>query len=547
MPRRSNSFPLALLPQVSGLRLEQVQIVERMLILSMRTTDAGADCPQCSCPSFAIHSHYTRKLADLPWSGYAVQLFLHVRKFFCRNVLCSQRIFTERLPGVVAPHARRTTRLHDVLTLVAFALGGEAGARLAARLSMPISPATLLTLIRQAPPPTPSTPRVLGVDDWAKRKGARYGTILVDLEAHRVVDLLPDRTAETFTAWLAARPGVEIISRDRGERYATGGRAGAPNALHIADRWHLIRNWAEVVERVLKRHHKLVRQVQLVKPLPEGSTPAAILPPKSVNRRRKYADTRREQAQQERLERWTTIRERHAKGAALTDIARELHLNYKTVRKYARAPECPHMKAYPPRPRLIVPYEPYLRARWAEGCRNGKQLYREIAAHGFRGSRVLVSMFVAQLRRDEGLSLPWLPTLARREQLTPREATAIILRRPAERPETEQTTLEEVRALHAELDQVVQLSERYVEMLRERQSTVFDAWMVAAHASAVAEVRQFARNMRNDEAAIRAALEYPWSQGQVEGQVHRLKLIKRAMYGRAKFDLLRQRVLYQVG
>ena len=155
-------------------------------------------------------------------------------------------------------------------------------------------------------------------------------------------------------------------------------------------------------------------------------------------------------------------------------------------------------------------------------------------------------MFVAQLRRDEGLSLPWLPTLARQEALTPRAAATILLRRPSERPEPEQATLVEVRALHAELDQVTDLSERFTQMIRDRHSSAFDGWMADAHASALAEVCQFARNMRNDEAAIRAALDFPWSQGQVEGQVHRLKLVKRAMYGRANFDLLRLRVLHAV-
>ncbi len=304
------------------------------------------------------------------------------------------------------------------------------------------------------------------------------------------------------------------------------------DTLQIADRWHLIHNWAEVVERVLRRHHTRLRQVHLTKPLTAGQTATAVLPPKSVNRQRHYADRRREQAQRRRLEWWTTIRERHTKGVALTDISRELHLNYKTVRKYAYAAECPHMKAYPPRPKLVTPYEPYLRARWQEGCRNGKQLFREIQAHGFKGSRVLVSMFVAQLRRDEGLSLPWLPTLARREALTPRLAAAIILRRPADRTAHEQTALTELCGLHAELDHTVQLSKRFTQLVREQQHEQFDSWLADAHASSLAEVRQFARNLQNDELAIRAALEQPWSQGQVEGQVNRLKNVKRAMVRR---------------
>lgn len=510
----------------------------------MQMTLSTAACPLCGTSSAQVHSQYTRTLADLPWGGATVQVFLHVRKFFCRVPACLRHIFTERLPDLAAPYARTTLRLQEVLRLIAFALGGEAGSRLLARLGMVGSPATLIALIRRTPAPAHPTPRVLGVDDWAKRKGTSYGTILVDLEQHCPIDLLPDRSAQTLTTWLQAHPGSEIITRDRSERYATGATAGAPDAIQVADRWHLIRNWADVVERVLKRHHAALRQVQLVTPLPASAPAACLLPAKTVNRRRKYAEERRERAQQTRLERWTTIRERHAKGGALTDIARQLRLNYKTVRKYAHATECPHMNGYPRRPRLVAAYEPYLRARWAEGCRNGTQLYREIAAHGFTGSRVLVSMVVAQFRRDEGMSLPWLPTIARSKPLLPRDAVNLILQQAADRRAEERTALDDLRQVHAELDQLVDLSERYTAMFRTRQATAFDQWMLDAHANSSKEVRQFARNLRNDEAAVRAALTHEWSNGQVEGQVHRLKLIKRSMYGRANFDLLRLRVLH---
>jgi transposase len=514
------------------------------LTVHLQASASAAACPQCHQPAARIHSHYTRTAADLPWAGAAVRLVLHARKFFCTNAPCAQRIFAERLPTVVAPRARTTLRLHEVLRAIAFALGGEAGARLCGRLRMATSPATLLRLIRSTTPPPAAIPCVLGVDDWAKRKGVSYGTILVDLDAHRVVDLLPDRTAETLTAWLQAHPGVEILTRDRSERYAAGGKAGAPDALHVADRWHLIHNWAEALERVCKRHQAALRQVVLHIPLPPQATAAMLLPAKTVNRRRPDVVARRDQTRQMQWERWTTIRERHAKGASLKDLARDLRLNYKTVRKYARAAECPHMKPYPPRRRLLAPYEPYVQARWAEGCRNGAQLYREIAAYGFRGSRVLVGMFVAQLRRNEGLSLPWLPKLARQKPVLPRDAVRLILHRPTDRSEAEATALADIRAVHIELAEAITFSERFAAMIRHRQVERFDGWMADAHASTVREVRQFARNLRNDEAAVRNALQYQHSNGQVEGQVHRLKFIKRAMYGRAKFDLLRQRVLH---
>jgi hypothetical protein len=242
------------------------------------------------------------------------------------------------------------------------------------------------------------------------------------------------------------------------------------------------------------------------------------------------ADARREQVQRDRFEQWTTIRERHAQGATLKDISRDLHLHYKTVLKYAHATECPHTKAHPRRQRLVAPYEPYVRARWTEGCRNGAQLSREIQAHGFCGSRVLVSICVAHLRRDEGLSLPWLPKLAQQKPVTPRDAVNLFLVRASERRAADTTTLNEVRSLHPECEHVFHVSERFIQMVRDQLAAAFDAWMTDAQASSIREVRQCARNLGNDEAAIRAALEHPWSPSQVEGQVHRLKLVKRSMY-----------------
>jgi len=529
-----------------GLQLVQTDLTDETLTVHLRTTAATAPCPRCQQPSSAVHSRYTRTVADLPWGGTAVHLVLHVRKFFCRNVRCTQRIFTERLPDVVAPYARATIRLAEVVRLLAFALGGEAGARLCRRLQMPTSPATLIARIRQTVLPQQPTPHVLGVDDWAKRRGRSHGTILVDLEAHCPIDLLPDRQAETLATWLRQHPGVEIITRDRSERYATGAKQGAPTAVQVADRWHLMQNWAEVVERVLKRHQRAVHHIQVATPVPPGTSAAMFLPPKSVNRQRHYADVRRDQARRLREERWTTIRERYLKGVSLADIARALRLNYKTVRKYARASECPHPPPSPPRHGRITPYVPYLHARWAEGCHNGAKLYREIGAHGFRGDYTLVKRVLHPLRRAAGVSRPWLPTLTRQQPLTPRIGVNLVMRRPQDRSADEHAVLAQLSHTHAELDELLRFSEQYTTMLRARQVTTFDRWMTDAHASALAEVRQFARNVRNDEAAIRAALVYKHSNGQVEGQVHRLKLVKRSMYGRAKFDLLRQRVLYRI-
>jgi len=517
--------------------------VDQTLLIRLRSTAPTASCPLCQQSSARIHSQYARHPADLPWGGYAVRFVLHVRKFFCATATCPRRIFTERLPEVVAPSARTTVRLTVLLRAIAFALGGEAGARLAHHIGIAASPTTLIAMIRRTPVAPRLSPQVLGVDDWAQRKGIRYGTALVDLERHRLIDLLPDRTAETLAQWLAPHTGIAIIARDRRGAYATGARQGAPEAIQVADRWHLLSNWHEAIERVFNRYRSVIKQVVIPKPLPTKQPAVKVLPPKSVNRRRKYAEERRARVQAERLALYILIRERHAKGEYLTTIARDLKLNYKTARKYALADECPMMKAYPPRQRLLTPYEPYLRARWAEGCRNGKQLHREIVAHGFRGSRPLVSTFVAQLRRTERAGRLGAPITIADDPLTPHTAAMLLLRRPEGCSDGERAAMAQLRACHPDIATTMTFTERFTTMVRERRGAELSPWLADAQASAIREIGQFAVKVRQDEAAVRAGCTLSWSNGQTEGQVTRLKLLKRQMYGRAKFDLLRQRAL----
>jgi transposase len=248
MPFELHALITELLPPLDGIRLLEVSVEHEAVRLQLTATAPTAACPRCAVPSSSVHSRYQRRLADLPWGRRSVRIQLTVRKFRCRNRACGRRIFAERVPDLVATYGRHTHRLATALRAIGLALGGQAGAQLAARLQLPTSPATLLRLVRTTPMPHPPALQALGVDEWAWRRGHRYGTILVDLMTHRVVDLLPDRSAETLAAWLEQQPAITVVSRDRSDLYADGIRRGAPEAVQVVDRFHLVQNFREAIE-----------------------------------------------------------------------------------------------------------------------------------------------------------------------------------------------------------------------------------------------------------------------------------------------------------
>jgi transposase len=525
----SSSIPFTL----PGFKIDQVDERSGALVIHAHSLARAAICPCCGHLSRRVHCHYTRSPRDLPCNGRRVQLVLGVRRFRCSNDWCQRQTFVERIPRLVPVHGQRTVRLTTVLQAITFEVSAEAGSRITEYLNMSISADTLLRILRHTFQEPVPTPHVLGVDDWAFKKGNRYGTLLVDLEQHRPIDLLPDRTTETLTAWLKAHPGIELVSRDRSNEYIAAIAIGAPQATQVADRWHLLRNLSDALQRLLEKQAKALRvaaqQVQGPGDIPSDrqETELSTLPTRPPTRREL---------------RFGEVKRLVAEGYSQRTIARRLRIGRGTIRRYLQTEELPRYQLRGPRPSAITPYVPHLEARWAEGCHNGRILWEEIRQQGYPGSYSSVRRFVQRYRsgRRRRSSLP-LPGV---RPLSPRQAAWLLVLAPGELSAEQKTYLTALGQVWPDMATVYELAQRFVLMVQRRQADQLDPWLVDAQASAISQLRTFAKGLLKDYPAIRAALTVEWSNGQVEGQVNRLKVIKRDMYGRAKFDLLRLRVLH---
>jgi transposase len=548
-------------PDSASVELVELVAEEGGITMVVRACRPTVSCPDCGAPATRVHSWYERRLGDLPWQGLPVAVRLYTRRWFCDAPGCTRRIFTERFPALVPPHGRRTARLDTLLTALAFALGGRPGARLLAALGPVVSHDTLINTIRRAELPTPPTPRVLGVDDWSYRRGQVFGTILVDLERHQPVDVLPDRTAATFCAWLQAHPGVEVIARDRGGAYADGARQGAPDAIQIADRFHLIKNLGEALERLLDRHHAALRAAARAAAEAEALATAAdmtasVAPSPAPPPERPPTRAEREKAQRHarREARYDEIHRLLAQGMGLRAVARHLGIGRDTVRRMARAARCPQYRARTPRPSILTPHEAFLRERWAAGERNGGQLWRELRERGFTGSAGIVRAFLARWRETPGRRGPrpraGAPDAAPASPPRPiprwrsaRQVAWLLRRAAADLSPRQVVFLDQLTRSWPEAQETRALAGEFDRLVRERDAAALEPWLARAAASGLREFVEFVAGLRRDLAAVTAALTERWSSGQVEGQVTKLKLMKRAMFGRANADLLRRRVL----
>lgn len=465
-----------------------------------------------------VHSRYLRSVSDLPCAGRRIRLRIEARRLRCEAAHCRRRIFAERFrDGLVRVHARRTARLDIVVHHLGLALGGRPGAALARRLMLPVSNDTLLRTVRRRSRRPAELLTVIGIDDWAWRRNHRYGSIICDLERRRIVALLPDREMATVEAWLAEHREIRVVSRDRGGGYGEAAAKALPGVVQVADRWHLMENGSAAFLDAVRRSMRVIRTAV-------GATTINPTLLTSAERLQYEGFLRREETN-------AAILALASDGVPIKQIVQRTGHSRKLVRQVVRGERTDVFRV---RQSSLDVHLPRLDEQWISGCRNGAELWRRLKAHGFRGSLRVVGEWATRRRRAETASdrqlhkVPSARTIARlmttsRDHLS--KADTIL-----------------IAAIEGDAPDVVEartLVERFHTMIRTR-SAGLDGWIADAAPSLIAS---FANGIRKDQAAVAAAIQEHWSNGQVEGQITKLKLVKRQMYGRAKLDLLEARLL----
>jgi transposase len=503
----------------AGLEVVGVEAAGERVVVTVRPTATDGICPACGSNSGQVHSRYERRMLDLPSHGRAVELRVLARRVRCGTIACPRQTFAQRLGDEVAPvAARRTSRLEEIVRCLGITLGGRPGVGVAKRLSMPVSKDTLLRAVRRRTTSLRGPVRVIGIDDWAWRRHQRYGTIICDLEQRRVVGLLADREVGTIEAWLREHPGMATIARDRGGAYGQAASMATPDAEQVADRWHLMENASAAFLEAVRKSMPTVRRAL-------GSAPIdpAVL---TVAERLQFAayERRRTEAQE--------IRGMSNAGAPIKEIVRRTGRSRKLVRAIVRGGAD---EVFRPRVSTLDPHLPWLEVTWTDGCRNGAELWRRLRAAGFRGGLRVVTEWASRRRRAEQAGGE-----IRRRPLPARRLARLMLDERAHLPREDAVIVAAVEAAAPELAAVRDLVGRFQTMIRGRNPEALAGWLSEASHGMLAA---FSRGLAADQPAVAAALVSEWSNGQTEGKITKLKLLRRQMYGRGSLETLRARLL----
>ena len=503
----------------AGLVVESVTEAEAGIVVVARAAETERLCPVCGRSSRRVHSRYVRTISDLPCAGRRVELRLAARRFVCEAPFCHRKIFAERFEhSVVAVRSRRSSRLECIVHHLGLALGGRPAASFARRLMVPVSNDTLLRVVRRRACQPTEALMVVGIDDWAWRRNHRYGSIVCDLERRRIVALLPDREVATVAAWLGDHQEIGIVSRDRGGGYGEAAAKALPKAVQVADRWHLMENASAAFADAVRKSMRTIRTAI-------GAT--TINPELLTSAERLQYDgyVRREETN-------AAILKLAGDGIPIKQIVHLTGHSRKLVRQVIRGQRTDLFRV---RQSSLEAWLPWLDDQWSSGCCNGTELWRRLRAKGFRGSLRVVGEWATRRRRAETASdrqlhrVPGARTIARllttaRDHLSKAETITVAV----------------IEAGVPSLAEARRMIEDFHVMIRKKDVARLDPWIAEASPSLIAS---FARGITNDKSAVRAAITHPWSNGQTEGQITRLKLVKRQMYGRGKLDLLQARLI----
>jgi transposase len=519
----------------SSWRVKNSSYNDREFFMELISKQERSQCPMCGTPSSRIHSHYSRFIRDLPIAGYTVHLSLLVRKFFCDSLTCQRRVFTERFSSFLVPYARKTSRLKEHLIKIAYSMSAEQGGKLTSCLGMCVSASTLLRFIRQTKISLQKSVRVAAIDDWAFTKGKRYGTLICDAESHRPLELLPDRTVDTVKGWLHKHPEIHIVTRDGSHAYAKAIKDGAPQAIQISDRWHLLRNLSVKVDDFLKRTCKKKRLPLTVIKKENEKKPSV-----STDENPKTETKALTEQQKEKWKLILQVQEMRQKGLSILFISKQIKRDPKTIRKYLELKE-PPIRQRRRRESILTPYKSKIQHLLYEG-KTIAEIFEAVKQEGYPGSTTILSDYIASFRRNIKQeivsSLP-------KKYISLFQMAYYIWEFPDKLTKEQNEERKQAFQCFPFFEPFYTLIQRYRKIIQNQQHDKLHQWIAEAQKSNIPEIHQLVNGIQRDYLAISHALQYPWTNGLIEGHVNRLKTLKRLMYGRANFDLLRQRVLYK--
>jgi transposase len=512
-----------LFPHLRGFRLLSIQRETDGLVLTCERVTRTARCPVCGTAAHRIHSRYERTVRDLSVQKVQVILHLHVRKFYCDHRKCQRRIFTERLPQVASPHGRFTFGLREFLGQLGREHGGASGANSAALSGIRVTPRAILRFMQTLALAPISAPRIIGLDEWAWKRGQGYGAVVVDLEQSKPIALLADRSQPTVARGLRDHPTIQTVARDRSKEFAAAITEALPKAVHVADRWHLTKNLTQWLDKVVSARWK-----QLTKARDEAESLSEPPSPPTLSPRQSPGEARYQQM----------LALRQA-GHSTASIARRLGVVPRTLQYWLTQKHGPYTQPRQPRENSLDRSSMrYLRERWEAGERNGTVLWQALKDQGYKGSMRTVYRHLEKLR-EHSASLPPSPL----DGATPAKIIGWLLARPETLDQPTQEQLDQICQMDHQLALARELTHDFLDLVRHQSTEDLETWLKSARTSGIRQFLSFASSIEQDKAAVLAGLTLPYSTGPVEGHINRLKLIKREAYGRAKLSYLQHRFL----